>query len=395
MLFVPDADCLTETRPDPRIATVCRIGEYLDQQVPATPVLVIDVDKVEHKYHQLHAALPTARIYFAVKANPLTPVIDRLRATDCCFDVASMEEIRHCLASGVSPDRMSFGNTIKKPEAIAFAYQVGVRLFAADCESEVRKIAKHAPGSQISIRLLTSGEGAEWPLSRKFGCDEEMAEDLLLLARELGLEPWGVAFHVGSQQTDPGQWDKPIASAAALYRRMARIGLRLPWLNLGGGFPATYRRKVPSLDSYADAIEACMLRHFGPEMPRIAIEPGRCLVAEAGVIEAEVIMVSRKSKDGERWVYLDCGKFGGLAETIDEAIQYPLQAMGRSAEMEPAIIAGPTCDSADILYERTSYNLPSDLVEGDRVRIMSAGAYTHSYSAIGFNGFAPLQAICI
>ncbi len=372
-----------------------RVETFLHDNKPATPVLVMDLDRVSSKYRELRYAMPQASVFYAVKANPISELIDRLAQSDCQFDVASEEEIRLCLASGVAPDRLSFGNTIKKRSAIKFAHQVGIRLFAADSEAEIRKIADAAPGAKVSIRLLTSGAGAQWPLSRKFGCSTEMAADLLRLAQKLGLKPHGLSFHVGSQQTDPNQWDAPIAESAALFRDMREEGIILKLLNLGGGFPASYRENVPDLHHFARVIELSIDRHFGPHRPEIAIEPGRCLVAEAGVIETEVILISQKSADGARWVYLDCGKFGGLAETMDEAIQYPIEAVGRSSVTTPVIIAGPTCDSVDILYENAGYQLPVDLQEGDRIRIASTGSYTHSYASVGFNGFSPLSTICI
>jgi ornithine decarboxylase len=372
-----------------------RTEAFLSLSRPQTPVLVMDLNKVVAKYHDLCRAMPKAAIYYAVKANPLPDVLDRLAQTDSRFDVASVEEIRLCLSSGIAADRLSFGNTIKKPEAITFAHRVGVKLFSVDCASEIRKVAAHAPGAQICLRLLTSGTGAEWPLSRKFGCEPEMAAELLELAHSLGLVAYGLCFHVGSQQTDPTQWDTPIATAAQIFSQMRMRGIILELLNLGGGFPATYRSNVPALTEYAAAIALSLDQHFGLAQPRIAIEPGRCLVAEAGVIETEVVLISRKSHDGPRWVYVDCGKFGGLVETLDETIEYPMYAVGRSSLMAPAILAGPTCDSVDILYEKADYRFPVDLEEGDRIRIHSAGAYTHSYASIGFNGFSPLHAICI
>ena len=245
-------------------------------------------------------------------------------------------------------------------------------------------------------RLFTTGFGAEWPLSRKFGCNAAQAFDLLLRAAELKLIPYGIAFHVGSQQTDPSQWDEPIAVTAALFRGLEDRGVRLQVANLGGGFPARYTSAIPTIDAYGAAIRESLHLHFGSRLPQVVIEPGRYLVAEAGVIQTEVVLVSRRSEvDDERWVYLDCGKFGGLAETMDEAIKYPILAPGKSGTSAPVIMAGPTCDSADILYQRTLYELPVDLQDGDRIQILSAGAYTATYSSAGFNGFGPLQTVAV
>jgi ornithine decarboxylase len=356
----------------------------------------MNLSVVERKYHELARALPFTHIYYAMKANPMPEVVHSLAAAGSCFDVASAPEIRQCLEMGIPASRLSFGNTIKKSSAIAEAHAAGIDLFAFDSAAELEKIARHAPGARVTARLLTTCRGAEWPLSRKFGCDPEMAFQLLRSAPALGLTPFGLSFHVGSQQTNPNAWEDPIAMAAHLFRRLQAENIRLNGLNLGGGFPAQYTTAIASAQTYGAAIAQSLRRHFGSAMPHIMVEPGRYLVAEAGVIETEVVLVSRKSQhDHVRWVYLDCGKFGGLAETMDEAIRYPIHVHGRSGPTAPVVIAGPTCDSADILYERHAYHLPLDLHEGDRLRILSAGAYTHSYSSIGFNGFAPLGAICV
>jgi len=223
-----------------------------------------------------------------------------------------------------------------------------------------------------------------------------MARDLLARARELGLDPYGVSFHVGSQQTDLRQWDIAVGKAAALFRELEQDGIELRMVNLGGGFPARYRSDVPAVERYADAVMTAMTSHFGNALPAMIIEPGRSLVGDAGVLETEVVLISNKGYDDPtRWVYLDIGKFGGLAETMDEAIKYRIQTPHDGGDTAPVILAGPTCDSADILYEKSGYEMPVSLKVGDKVRILSTGAYTTSYSAVNFNGFAPLKAYFI
>jgi ornithine decarboxylase len=215
-----------------------------------------------------------------------------------------------------------------------------------------------------------------------------MAAALLLRAKERGLDPCGVSFHVGSQQTALGAWDKAVAAAAKLFRRLREDGIDLRLLNLGGGFPTRYRSDVPVMKA--------VTRHFGNDLPDMIVEPGRALAGGAGVIQAEVVLIARKDyTERKRWVYLDIGKFGGLAETMDEAIKYPIVSERDGGETGPVVIAGPTCDSADILYEHSDYQLPLDLKVGDKVAILGTGAYTSSYSSVGFNGFAPLQTYCI
>ncbi len=374
-----------------------KIARFFAERRPPTPCLVVDLDIVEQNYHALADALPEARIFYAVKANPAPEILGLLTSLGSAFDTASVPEIQMVLDAGCKPDCISYGNTIKKESDIRRAFELGVRLFAFDSVEELEKIARAAPGSRVFCRILTSGEGAEWPLSRKFGCDLAMARDLLVKAKSMSVEPWGVSFHVGSQQKDVTQWDHAIHSVSQLFRELETLGVELGMINLGGGFPTRYRSDVPASAAYGQAIFESLRRHFGNRIPEMIVEPGRGMVGSAGIIESEVVLVARKSAlDKNRWVYLDIGKFSGLAETMDEAIQYPIEVLGESdADTETVVLAGPTCDSADVLYERAGYALPVDLKAGDRVRIHATGAYTATYSAVCFNGFAPLQQYCI
>src|SRR5208282_4088330 len=198
---------------------------------------------------------------------------------------------------------------------------------------------------------------------------------------------------VGSQQHNIEAWDRALASTAAIFRACAERGITLAMVNLGGGFPARYLRKTPRLESYGRAIFRALRRHFGNNIPETIVEPGRGLVGSAGIIEAEVVLVSKKSEnDDVRWVYLDIGKFGGLAETMDESIRYPIRTPRDGAEAAPCVLAGPTCDSMDVLYEKQPYDLPISLEIGDKVLIEGTGAYTTTYASVAFNGFAPLKA---
>jgi ornithine decarboxylase len=366
----------------------------------ATPCVIIDLEVIRRKYAELVASFPYASVYYAVKANPDVAVIRCLAELGANFDIASVYELRKLLELGIAPERMSFGNTIKKASDIEFAYQQGIRLFASDCESDIRKLAKFAPGSQVYIRVLTEGsETADWPLSRKFGCQAEMAIELNLLARDLGLKPWGISFHVGSQQRDISSWDGAIAKVRFIYDRLEEAGIHLEMINMGGGMPANYAGRQHDIAAYGNAIERFMREDFGDNPPQIIIEPGRSLVGEAGVLVTEVVQVSYKSQDSpDRWVYLDVGLFGGMIEALGEAIQYPVawdEYTGGGRELDEVIIAGPTCDSMDILYEDHRYQLPLDLQEGERLYWLSTGAYTTSYSSIEFNGFPPLQSYVI
>ncbi len=368
-----------------------KIARYLADNVLATPCLVLDVDRVEQNYRTLTHALPLARVYYAVKANPATPILQRLVGLGSSFDAASFEEVQFCLDAGAHPDAISFGNTIKKVSAIQRAHSAGVTMFAFDSAEELEKLAQHAPGAKVYCRLLVENDGAEWPLSRKFGTTVETARDLMIRAGQMGLDPFGLSFHVGSQQTTTGSYETAIGRVGMLFTDLARAGVNLRMVNLGGGYPVRYRDEIPAIDRFADAIMHAMTQHFGNDLPEILIEPGRFLVGDAGLVQSEVVLVCHKgSDDPVRWVYLDIGRFGGLAETEGESIKYRIATPCDGQATGPVAIAGPTCDGADILYEKSNYRLPLGLRCGDVVQVESTGAYVTTYASQRFNGFAPL-----
>ncbi|WP_376088706.1 type III PLP-dependent enzyme [Roseomonas sp. CCTCC AB2023176] len=368
-----------------------KIARFLAENDLATPCLVLDVDRVEQNYRRLKRALPLARIYYAVKANPARPILERLVGLGSCFDAASFEEVSAVLDAGAAPDAVSYGNTVKKERAIKAAFERGVRMFAFDSEEELDKLARSAPGAKVYCRILVGNDGAEWPLSRKFGCEPEMARDLMIRAAGLGLDPFGLSFHVGSQQTDTGAYAAAIAKVGMLFTDLKDAGVNVRMVNLGGGYPVRYRAEVPEIEAFADAIMGAMVEHFGNAIPDMVVEPGRFIAGDAGVVQSEVVLVSRKATDDPvRWVYLDVGRFGGLAETEGEAIKYAFRTPHDGGAEGPVTIAGPTCDSTDTLYEKANYRLPTALRAGDKVEILATGAYVTTYASQGFNGFAPL-----
>ena len=365
---------------------------FLSEVHPPTPFIVLDLDIVRARYAALRQALPGAAIYYAVKANPATEIVAALAELGASFDLASPGELDICLGLRGPAQRLSFGNTIKRERDIAAAWAKGVGLFALDSAGEVEKLARSAPGGRVFCRLLVENKGAEWPLTRKFGCESRMAADLLVAAKQQGLHPVDVSFHVGSQQTDPHQWSAAIAHAAWIFHACAHRGLALELLNLGGGLPAHYRAPVPPLSAYAEAIETALATEFGGSRPRILVEPGRYLVGDAGLLRTEILLISQKSRhERERWVYLDAGLYNGLDEMLDERIHYRIRTPRDGSLCGPVILAGPTCDSADILYRHHPYELPLDLAIGDPLDFLSAGAYTASVAAVAFNGFPPIR----
>lgn len=361
-----------------------------------TPFLVVDLEVIRQKYQELTTCFPIAKVFYALKANPGAPVVNLLRELGSNFDIASIFELNRVLECGVEPDRISYGNTIKKAAHIKYAYDKGVRLFATDSKADLQNIAEQAPGSKIFVRILVEGgETAEWPLSRKFGCHPDMAIDLLVQAKNLGLVPYGISFHVGSQQKDIAVWDAALSKVKYMFDWMKfEEDVSLKMINMGGGFPANYISEVNPIQIYAEEILRYLHDDHGDDLPEIILEPGRSLVGESGVLVSEVVLISRKSRtDLNRWVYLDVGLFQGLIETLGEAIKYPIYTpkMDEKIQEGTVVLAGPTCDSADIMYENSHYQLPLNLAVGDRLYWLTTGAYTNSYSSVEFNGFPPLK----
>lgn len=370
------------------------IQRFLTEHSPPTPCLVMDVDAVAARARAFALAFPGTRIRYAVKANPAPAVVAAVLDAGLGFDVAGRAEIELCLSLGARPESLSYGNTVKKPADIAFAYAHGVREFTSDAEDDIAHLARYAPGSVVFVRLLTDGPASVTPFGRKFGCEPSVAVDLLVKAAELGLEPAGVAFHVGSQQLDVSAWDVAIAAAAKVVTEAGTRGVEVKRLNLGGGFGTSHREPAPSPAEYAAAITTALRAHFPAEPPELVLEPGRVIVADAGVIRTEVVLVAERA--GHRWVYLDIGRYNGLAETENEAIAYrfdPVNGPGGAAG--PVLVAGPTCDGDDVLYQRTPYEMPLSLRTGDRFDLPGTGAYTASYSSVSFNGIEPLRTYCL
>jgi ornithine decarboxylase len=358
-----------------------------------SPCLVMDLDVVAENFSVLGRLLPFAEVFYEVSANPMREVLELLRDLGAGFSVASRYELEQVLGIGVSPGKIAYGNTIKKRKDIGYAYASGVRLFATDSPADVNSISDMAPGSMVTFRLLVEGRGADLPVSRKFGAHPDLVRQLIKLAVRLGLVPYGISFHPGSQQRDIGQWSTSLTTVGQLFRTAREeIHVDLKMAGMGGGLPAAYLEPADPVASYAEDIERFIGNSFGADIPeRIVVEPGRFLVGGAGIIVAEIVNIAKKSvRDRYPWVFLDVGKFGGLIETQDEAIKYPIFFEGEGEALE-VIIAGPTCDSMDVLYEKWSYAMPSSAKIGQRAYILTAGAYTSSYSSICFNGFPPLR----
>lgn len=372
------------------------VHDYIRANVFDRPTLVMSTKKLEQNYNSFKIGIPSCHVHYAVKANPHAEILRELVRLGSSFDAASAGEIIACLAAGATPSQISFGNTVKRPQDISYAHSVGIDLFAVDSFEEVEKVATYAPRSKVYVRLLIDATEAEWPLSRKFGCNQDMVIPVMAYAKQLGLEPVGMSFHVGSQTRHPHMWFDILDYVSSVWKQCQIEGFGLHLLNVGGGFPSYYGVDITDPIEYSKILDYEIQERF-ENVSYLMIEPGRGMVANLGSIVAEVLLVSKKSlSDETRWVYLNIGRFSGLAETESEAIKYQFIVPGKTASASSGcIIAGPTCDSADVLYEKHKVQLPVDLTAGDKVIINNTGAYTTTYSTINFNGFPPLGLVII
>jgi ornithine decarboxylase len=354
-----------------------------------TPYLVTDLDTVARRYAAFSAALPGVHAFYAMKCNPSPEILTTLAARGAGFEIASIGELRLLQRLGVDPAGVLYSNPVKPPAHIAAAHAAGLWRFSFDSPNELAKIAEHAPGAAVYLRLRVDDHDSVFPLSRKFGADLQDAAGLMLLARDLGLRPYGLTFHVGSQCGNPAAWRRAIGATGRLMARLADAGIHLGMLDLGGGFPARYVAGVPSIEAIGDMINPALaeLLPYRPEL--VAAEPGRHLVAEAAVMAVAVI--GRERRGDEDWLFVEVGAYNGMMETLQTADgwDYPLWTSRPDHAETPQVpftVTGPSCDSSDTMFRGVL--LPATLDVGDTLYIGSAGAYTLSYAS-AFNGFAP------
>lgn len=369
-----------------RVGTGRLCPEVLDALTGDSPVLAYDLDAVRHRLRQFTAAFEgRVGVRYAVKCNPDPWVLKTVAEQGAGFEVASLGELLEILTLGGNAADTLYSNPVKPPSHIFSAHLAGVRRFAVDSVQEVEKVAAAAPGAQVYARLRVDDTSSRFPLSSKFGCSHDQAERLLLAARELGLEPAGLTFHVGSQCTDVDAWAHAVRKCGPVMTSLERRGIRLTLLDLGGGFPADYGvEPVPSLS----AIGARVLQALDelPYLPgEVLCEPGRAVVAEAATLITTVI--GRTERNGRDWVFVDVGAYNGLMEAAQTGgrMEFPLSSSRhQGAGTVRGTVTGPSCDSSDTLFQDAE--LPADLAVGDRLYIGSAGAYSLCYAA-PFNGF--------
>ena len=349
------------------------------------PQLVMSEQRLRANAQRFLAALPRVRAHYAVKANPDPRVLKIFAEEGLHFEIASPAELQELLQLGIAGEGIFYSNPIKAPQAIRAASQAGVKWFSVDTVEEVEKIAAITPDAKLYIRTDVCDEGSFWPLSGKFGVTVESADALIDCARRLNMSLCGVTFHVGSQCTNVANWKSGIETAKQMFAKLEAAGFTPELLNLGGGYPVQFSGDEPSIEEIAAVINAEL--ETLPDSVQIMAEPGRFLVASAGCLVAQV--VGTASREEERWVYIDVGVYNGLVEMKDE---FPFLALSnRVGEAGSWTLAGPTCDSIDVL--RKHAQLPENLQADDMIYIPYIGAYC-SCCGGPFNGF-PVPEIII
>lgn len=361
------------------VFTLGLISSQFNSWEPTTPSLILDLTRVRRSYERLSAALAPIDIHYAVKCNSTPQLISHLLDLGSRFEVASVQELRLLLRTGADAKDVFFSAPVKAPADIQEAHRLGVRVFSIDSDGELEKVVDCAPGASAQIRLATDDHASRWPLSRKFGACESEARRLAERSVQGGLNVDALSFHVGSQAGDVAAWSTALGACRRVMEDLAVIGLTVPRVNIGGGFPVAYLdEEVPTVEAIGEVVrkEVATL----PYPVTLACEPGRYLVAEAGDTVASVIAVSERN--GERWAFLDVGAFNGLfeASSLGGSLKYEARVIGRDLEvLEPFRVAGPTCDGDDALAHPVP--LPVDLQVGERVVLRRSGAYSLSYAS--------------
>jgi len=345
-----------------------------------SPLFVIDTARIRAQYRRLAGALPQVDLHYALKPLPHAAVIQALLEEGAFFDLATNGEVDLVRRSGVSPKRCVHTHPIKRDSDIRNALAYGVETFVVDNPDELRKFVKYRGRVSLLIRVSFRSTSSVCDLSKKFGCAPDAVAGLLELASELRVKIEGLSFHVGSQALDSGMYVHAIDVCRELMDHASRNGQRLGLLDIGGGFPVDYGRKAAmSIEEYCAPIRVA-LGKLAPDL-RVIAEPGRYIAAPAAIAVSSVM--GRALRDGRWWYYLDDGMYGSYSGQMYDHAKYPVEALAAPGETYPSVLAGPTCDSIDIISE--ALDLPK-LSVGDLIVGREMGAYTWA-SASDFNFF--------
>ena len=351
-----------------------------------TPFLLFDLDLVRAKIRRFRAAMPRARIHYAVKANAHPDVLRVMLKEEASFEVASVAELELLLGLGARAGDVFYSNPVKPADYIAHAAAAGVEWFAVDSIEEVHKMLAIKRHARLFMRIETQNTGSDWPLTGKFGASLPEAAAIAADAARLGADLAGVCFHVGSQCRNLDNWRIGVENAKLAFEMMRRQGLAPRLLDIGGGFPVRHTKPVPTIEAIGASVNDAIADI--PAGVRVIAEPGRYLVSDCAWLVARVIGTTYRR--GTRWVYLDSGIFHGLMEAL-EGLEYEIRSSA-GGPLVPCTVAGPTCDSLDVVARDRM--LPSDLAAGDFVYVPNAGAYTTAYST-SFNGFPPPDTVVL
>lgn len=342
------------------------------------PFLIVDTAIVRGKVRRFRAAMPRVRPHYAVKANPDRRVLKVMAQEGAGFEIASTAELDVLISLGVPASEVFFSNPVRSRESVAYAAARGVEWFVVDSVDEMRRVHQVKPDAKQYLRIATPNIGSDWPLSGKFGAGAADAREIIATAAKIGADLAGVTFHVGSQCRNPENWRVALEKARVLFDVMTKAGLRPRLLNIGGGYPVRHVKPIPSIEVIGEVVNEG-LKAFADDVQVIA-EPGRFLVSDAGYFVCRVIGTATRA--GKRWMHWDAGLFGGVIES-SEGLKYRIRTDRLGADSSWTV-AGPTCDSVDIVMRDEP--LPSDLQEGDFIYLRNAGAYTTAYAS-QFNGF--------
>ncbi len=364
--------------------TATQADELIAQH--GAPLLVISKRRLVHNYHALARQLPKAGIFYAVKSNPHPIVLNTLAELGAGFDVASAGELDQVLGQGIEVERTIYTNPIKPFGAIEYLSRKGINVFVFDNDSELEKIAATTPDAGVLLRLSVINPNCVVDLGQKFGCPPNAADKLLEQALKLGLDPRGLCFHVGSQTSIPQPYVDTLLECRNLFNRMALSGHPLEILDIGGGFPISYKTSAMSIEAFCRPIRS-NLEMFFPDTT-ILVEPGRIIVGSAATLLARVI--GKENRNGVMWYYIEDGLYGSLSGCVFDHAEYRITST-IEGPLQPCIVAGPTCDSFDIISKQEY--LP-DLAVGDVILVHDVGAYSNA-SATTFNGYPLTKVVAI
>ena len=353
-----------------------------------SPLLILDCERVRVQFRKLQAALPRVVLHYALKPMPHAALVRTVVEEGGFLDLATTGEVQLVRRLGVDPARCIHTHPIKRPQDIRNALDFGVRTFVVDNADEVRKFERLAGDAELLIRVSFRSPGAVCDLSRKFGCDPEDALSLAQLAAELGVTVRGLSFHVGSQAADSAKHVEAIEACARLIGagRRAKLGV-LDTLDIGGGFPIDYTQPVQDIGRFCEPLREALARL--PKRVRVIAEPGRFIVGPAVIGVASVM--GRARREGHWWYYLDDGLYGSYSGQLYDHARYPVEPLKDGGEMLPSVLAGPTCDSIDVIAENL---LLPKLETGDLIVGRAMGAYTWA-SASEFNFFPKATVVAV